>query len=223
MFKEWLAKKAVELVVGDLIKKGKDSAYYSDVSKVFKSNKDLYRKNVSKKGRVSYEKVPSDPEVERKGSQGWDDSSLQLGPSKLETAVLDVAVPALGDATKVVGDSSGIINTAFAKALLQAADYDRSDPYARFSREKMMAPGLQALAAGKIARGEVINNAADVINNRLQTVANNIKVNNQNARDRMFEVNEDPSASYWRAADTVPKTKAKQLAKEEVKGQKRSR
>lgn len=121
-----------------------------------------------------------------------DNSFRKYGPSPLEQFGLDVALPVLGDAASVAGQTYGAYNSLLANAILamHAQDSQRWDGAMGYG-----AAPLAALPyATKGALGNVLGNA---VSNRMYTVADTLKRNNQNVRNMEYQADYHAPGLFW--------------------------
>lgn len=195
---EWLMPSFIDTLVKDL----------SDPS-TSKHMRDLEQRLP---GTINKKKVKKAPK--QVGSQGWNDPSLELGPSGWEKFIYDFAVPAVGDVAKVAGNAYGAYNNLLGGALAAMANGEGS-------KRSGILPDYNKLslipAAAFTTKGTIGKLIGDTVANRAYTFADTSKAENIEKRKAQFERNEHPVGTYYARQNAMTKVPASGIPSSSVK------
>lgn len=124
------------------------------------------------------------------------DSFKKYGPSASEVIQTDVALPVAGDIAAGIGSALDIKNSMFANALKSMSNEERKKTPDNL---QSLAPYVDAMSAGAAARGNIADTIGKLAANRMYTLADTIKRNNDKARLYAFNVNEQPNVGFNQA------------------------
>lgn len=120
----------------------------------------------------------------------------KYGPSVGEQIATDAVLPVIGDVASGFGSAASIQNNLFANALKSMSNEERQRTP---SNLQSLAPYTDAMAAGVSARGNITDVIGKLVSNRMYTLADTIKRNNDKARLFAFNKNEQPNVGFNQA------------------------
>lgn len=115
-----------------------------------------------------------------------------FGPTKGEVAALDVVLPMIGDAASVVGNLYGGYNSLLGQAILAMHNENTKNWTGAMGKPNSYLAALPYQVKG--LAGATIGNA---ISNRAYTIADTLKENNRQARDKEFQTQYDAPGMFW--------------------------
>lgn len=108
--------------------------------------------------------------------------------------VNDVILPVAGDVAHTIGSITGVKNNLLGKALANMT-FKSGNAYDRFGIDPT--PFTKAIAAGRMARGNVGQDIGDTVANRLYTTADTLDRDQLEARNLKFQAEYKAPDHFW--------------------------